>query len=111
MHVRSATGCVAPSASDGIFVRRNEALGLEVLQPDPAARELWGALETAHGARAGVFNVDIASILTDVPGKGSECAVDVRERDLEDSDHPAWGFRAGQSGPPEPCQLGGTRAR
>ena len=101
MHVRSAcrsaTGCVAPSASDRIFVRSNETLRLEVLQRDPAARELWGALETAHGARAGEFIV-IAAMLTDVLGNGSECAVDVRERDFEDSDHPAWGFRAGQSG-------------
>ena len=90
MHVRSgrrsATSCVAPGASNGIFVRRNEALRVEVLQRDPAARELWGALETAHGARAGVF-IAIAAILTDGLGKGSECAVDVRERDLEDSDH------------------------
>ena len=90
MHVRSgrrsATSCVAPGASNGIFVRRNEALRVEVLQRDPAARELWGALETAHGARAGVF-IAIAAILTDGLGKGSECAVDVRERDLEDGDH------------------------
>ena len=87
MHVRSAAGCVAPSARDGILVRRNEPLRVEVLQRDAAARELWGAVETAHGARAGLFFA-IAAILTDGLGKGSECAVDVRERDLEDSDHP-----------------------
>ena len=49
--------------------------------------------------------IAIAAILTDGLGKGSACAVDVRERDLEDSDHPVWGFRAGQSDP-EPCQGG-----
>ena len=93
MHVRSgrrsAASCVAPGASNGIFVRRNEALRVEVLQRDPAARELWGALETANGARAGVFVAIAAILITDVLGKGSECAVDVRERDLVDRDHPA----------------------